>query len=134
MPVDYVSKAIVYLSTQEKSLDQAFHLFNNQVLHTDNLLRVIHSYGYQVKQVPYQDWQSQLINIVGDLPEHPLYPLIPLFSVKTSHGKSEQTGTLQFDSQNVIAGLANSSIICPDIDDKLLATYISYLANQEFIN
>ncbi|WP_071189201.1 non-ribosomal peptide synthetase [Trichormus sp. NMC-1] len=134
MPVDYVSKAIVYLSTQEKSLDKAFHLFNNQVLHTDNLLRVIHSYGYQVKQVPYQDWRSQLINTVGDLPKHPLYPLIPLFSAKTSPGKSEQSGTLQFDSQNVITGLADSSIICPDIDDKLLATYISYLANQGFIN
>ncbi|MTJ48116.1 non-ribosomal peptide synthetase [Dolichospermum sp. UHCC 0259] len=134
MPVDYVSKAIVYLSTQEKSLDKAFHLFNNQVVHTDNLLRVIHSSGYQVKQVPYQDWRSQLINTVGDLPEHPLYPLVPFFSAKTSYGKSEQSGTLQFDSQNVITGLADSSIICPDIDDKLLATYISYLANQGFIN
>ncbi|MTJ53551.1 amino acid adenylation domain-containing protein [Anabaena sp. UHCC 0253] len=134
MPVDYVSKAIVYLSTQEKSLDKAFHLFNNQVVHTDNLLRVIHSYGYQVKQVPYQDWRSQLINVVGDLPEHPLYPLIPLFSAKTSQGKSEKSDTLQFDSQNVITGLADSSIICPDIDDQLLNTYISYLAKQGFIH
>ncbi len=133
MPVDYVSKAIVYLSTQDKSLNQNFHLVNTQVLHTDDLLKVIHSYGYQVQQVSYQNWQSQLINIVGDLPEHPLYPLLPLFAAKTSQGEFEQTGTLQLDSQNVITGLADSSIICPNIDNRLLATYISYLAQQGFI-
>ncbi len=133
MPVDYVSKAIVYLSTQDKSLNQNFHLVNTQVLHTDDLLRVIHSYGYQVQQVSYQNWQSQLINIVGDLPEHPLYPLLPLFAAKNFQGEFEQTGTLQLDSQNVITGLADSSIICPNIDNRLLATYISYLAQQGFI-
>lgn len=134
MPVDYISKAIVYLSQQEKSLEQVFHLINSQLLHTDALLKVIRACGYQIQQVSYQDWQSKLIDVVGDLPEHPLYPLVPFFSSKTNQNQSSKLCTLQFDCRNVISGLAGSSINCPDIDENLLKTYISYLAKNGFID
>jgi amino acid adenylation domain-containing protein/thioester reductase-like protein len=135
MPVDYVSQAIIHLSKQEKSLGQAFNLVNNQLLHTNTLLQVIQSFGYQMQQISYADWQLKLINIAGTSPEHPLYPLVPFFSEDISQQeKPVKSGGLEFDCQNAIAGLSNSQIICPDIDEKLLSTYISYLGKQGFLD
>jgi amino acid adenylation domain-containing protein/thioester reductase-like protein len=135
MPVDYVSQAIIHLSKQKKSLGKAFHLVNHQLLHTNTLLEVIQSCGYQIQQLSYEDWRSQLINIAGAAPEHPLYPLVPFFSEDTSQQKkSVKSGSLKLDCQNAIAGLSNSQIICPDIDEKLLSTHISYLGKQGFFN
>ena len=134
MPVDYVSQAIIHLSKQEKSLGEAFHLVNNQLLHTNTLLKVIQSFGYQIQQLPYADWRYKLINIAGASPEHPLYPLIPFFSADNLGKQPVKTGSLKFDCQNAIAGLSNSTIICPNVDEKLLSTYISYLGKQGFLD
>jgi amino acid adenylation domain-containing protein/thioester reductase-like protein len=135
MPVDYVSQAIIHLSKQQKALGKAFHLVNNQLLHTNTLLEVIQSFGYPIQQLSYENWRSQLINISGASPEHPLYPLVPFFSEDTSQQKKPvKSGSLKIDCQNAIAGLSNSQIICPDINEKLLSTYISYLGKQGFLN
>ncbi|QFS50801.1 non-ribosomal peptide synthetase [Nostoc sphaeroides] len=134
MPVDYVSQAIIHLSKQQKYSGQAFHLVNNQLLHTNTLLQVIQSFGYQTQQLSYEDWQLKLINIAGASPEHPLYPLVPFFSEEDSDKQPVKTGSLKIDCQNAIAELSNSQIICPDIDEKLLFTYISYLAKQGFLD
>ena len=134
MPVDYVSQAIIHLSKQEEFLGKAFHLVNTQLLHTNTLLQVIQSFGYQIQQLSYEDWRLKLINIAGASSEHPLYPLVPFFSEDTSNKQAVKSGILKFDCQNAIAGLSNSQIICPDIDEKLLSTYISYLAKQGFLD
>lgn len=134
MPVDYVSQAIIHLSKQQKYSGQAFHLVNDQLLHTNTLLQVIQSFGYQTQQLSYEDWQLKLINIAGASPEHPLYPLVPFFSEEDSDKQPVKKGSLKIDCQNAIAELSNSQIICPCIDEKLLFTYISYLAKQGFLD
>ncbi|MBW4609137.1 MAG: amino acid adenylation domain-containing protein [Hassallia sp. WJT32-NPBG1] len=134
MPVDYVSQGIIHLSKEEKYLGKVFHLVNNQLLHTNILLKVIQSFGYQIQQLPYEKWRLKLINIAGASDEHPLYSLVPFFSENTSHKQPVKTGNFKFDCQNAIAALSNSQIICPDIDEKLLSTYISYLAKQGFLD
>ncbi len=133
IPVDYVSQAIIHLSKQEESLGKAFHLVNNQLLHTQTLLEVIQSFGYQIQQLSYEDWRSKLINIAGASPEHPLYPLVPFFSGDTSDKQAVKTGRIEFDCQNAIAALSNSQIICPNIDEQLISTYISYLKHHNFL-
>ncbi|BAY41871.1 nonribosomal protein synthetase (plasmid) [Nostoc sp. NIES-2111] len=133
MPVDYVSQAIIHLSKQEKYLGKAFHLVNNQLLHTHTLLEVIQSFGYQIQQISYEDWRLKLINIAGASPEHPLYPLVPFFSEDTSDQQAVKTGRIKFDSQNAIAGLSNSQITYPNIDEQLISTYISYLKYHNFL-
>ncbi|HEY9801061.1 MAG TPA: amino acid adenylation domain-containing protein [Leptolyngbyaceae cyanobacterium] len=133
MPIDYVSQAIIHLSKQERYLGKAFHLVNSQLLHTNTLLEVIQSFGYQIQQLSYEEWRSKLINIAGASPEHPLYPLVPFFSEDNSDKQAVKTGRIKFDCQNAIAGLSNSQIICPNIDEQLISTYISYLKNHNFL-
>jgi amino acid adenylation domain-containing protein/thioester reductase-like protein len=126
-PVDYVSKAVVHLSRQEKSIGKAFHFVNSQPFHSIKLIKLLRSLGYPLQQISNDQWQADLLNIAEHYPEHPLYPLVPLLSEQ-----NHNSAALKFDCQNTLDGLANTSIICPPIDDSLLNTYLSYLMQKDF--
>jgi len=131
MPIDYISPAIIHLSTQ--LIGKTFHLVNSQLLHSEMLLKVIRSFGYTISQIPYDKWRSQLIDIANTSPQHPLYPLLPFFPAKNLHQTPSKTA-VQFDTQNTTTGLANTSIICPPINENLLTTYIAHLVTNKFID
>ncbi|MEA5505986.1 amino acid adenylation domain-containing protein [Halotia wernerae UHCC 0503] len=127
-PVDYVSKAVVHLSRQEKSIGKAFHFVNCQPFHSIKLIKLLRSLGYPLQQISNDQWQANLINIAEHYPEHPLYPLVPLLSEQNNN-----SAVLKFDFQNTLDGLANTSIVCPPIDDDLLNTYLSYIMQKGFL-
>ncbi|MEG4011368.1 MULTISPECIES: non-ribosomal peptide synthetase family protein [unclassified Microcoleus] len=128
-PVDYVSRAIVHLSSQKELLGKTFHLVNSQSFQMSELLGWICSMGYQIKRVSSETWQAEIINRAGNSPDHALYPLVGLFSEKVSEAEMAKSATLQFDCQNALKGLSGTDIICPQADASLFRTYFSYLAN-----
>jgi amino acid adenylation domain-containing protein/thioester reductase-like protein len=136
-PVDYVSKAIVYLSRQKQSLGKAFHIVNPQPLMLSEMVNYIRSLGYPIEQVPYEKWRSQLINTV-DASENALYPLLSIFSeqvsARDSNTKSKDSAVQQFDCQNTLTGLTETSIVCPQANAELFSTYFSYLIQTGFLN
>ncbi|MEG4530221.1 amino acid adenylation domain-containing protein [Microcoleus sp. D2_18a_D3] len=132
-PVDYVSRAIVHLSRQKELLGKTFHLVNPQSFQMSELLGWICSMGYPIKRVSSEAWQAEIINRAGYSPENALYPLVGLFSEKVSEAEMPQSGTLHFDCQNTLDGLATTDITCPQADANLFRTYFSYLADCGFI-
>ena len=137
-PVDYVSKAIVYLSRQQKSSGKAFHVLNQEHLNLKILFNIVRYFGYSLQQISEEQWQLELIKIAENFPNHPLYPLIPLFTVKKSNKaalipEASNFVALEFDCSNTQQGLIDTSIVCPKTDEKLLATYFSYLIRNKFI-
>ena len=141
-PVDYVSKAIVYLSKQNKSLEKIFHLSNPHPIRSFELFAWIRKFGYPLQPMSYNQWEAELLNASERSLNNPLYPLIPFFAGMEAEGdrkqeSSEQTfnlATLKFDFQNTIDGLTSTSIVCPPVDAKLLSTYFSYLIQSGFLN
>jgi amino acid adenylation domain-containing protein/thioester reductase-like protein len=134
IPVDYVSKAIVHLSKQEKSLGKAFHLTNPQLLHSNMLIDQFRLLGYAIEQISYEQWRAKLLDITKGSVEHPLYPLVPFFPSSNFEEKTSNSEILQFDCQNTLDGIAGTSIVCPPLDNQLLSTYFSYLKNQGFLD
>jgi thioester reductase-like protein len=138
-PVDYVSRAIVYLSQQKQSLGQAFHLNNPQPIHWNDFAGFIRDLGYPIKQVSYQDWQAQLDNNARN-PENPLYPLLPFFFKKwtsenlTAIELHQQAKSAKISCQETIKECARSDISCPPVDTELLNIYFSYFKNSIFLN
>ena len=130
LPVDYVSKAIVYLSLKETSWGKAFHLIHNQPVSSNLLFERIEQAGYKIARLNYEEWYTKLISIAKNSQEHILYPLISLFSANNSGEAQNKSFNLKFDCQNTLEGLAQSLITCPAIDEKLLDTYISCLINK----
>lgn len=132
-PVDYVSRAIVHLSRQKESSGKNFHLVNPHSFYLSELVAWIRSIGYPIERVRYETWQAEIVNRAGNSPDHALYPLVGLFSEKVSEAEMPQSGTLHFDCQNTLDGLATTNITCPQADANLFRTYFSYLVDRQLI-
>lgn len=133
-PVDYNSRAIVYLSQQKASLGKAFHLQNPHLLHWNELTEFICSLGYPVQRVSYETWQEQL----SHERENPLYPLLPFFRHQWSNGLTyielnEQGYRPLIGCEATLAALSGSGIICPPLDAQLLSNYFSYFVRSGFL-
>jgi len=138
-PVDYVSKAVVYLSRQKSSIGKAFHLQHPEPISLKNLVDWIRSFGYPVEMIPYEQWQAELINNVSSV-DNPLYTLRPFLLERWSDEQLTipdlylQARRPHISCQDTLNALAGSSIVCPTIDSQLLMTYTAYLIQTGFLN
>jgi thioester reductase-like protein len=138
-PVDYVSKAIVHLSRQEKSIGKAFHLQHPQPVPLKKLVDWMRSFGFPIQVVPYEQWQAQLTHNLTSQ-ENPLYTLRPFLLERWSQeGLTIPDLYVQarrpiISCQETLEALAGSSIICPPIDSQLFMIYSSFLIESGFLN
>lgn len=139
-PVDYVSKAIIYLSGQKEFVSQVFHICNPHPINVGELLKIIKSYGYSIDSVPFAQWQTELTKDSQKFAENALYPLMPFLTSGEFNIQNtmylEQTlnsSNLKFDCKNTITALSKASIICPSIDAQLVKTYFDYLNYSGFL-
>ena len=129
LPVDYISRAIVHLSQQSTSLGKTFHLIHPQPVSSDVLFTACHAAGYPIQRVSYDHWYTQLMEIAQGAKDHPLYPLVSLFSSRRNAGGSSSLDVLDtpFDCQNTLNGLADAAIRCPPLNKELFGMYLEAL-------
>jgi thioester reductase-like protein len=138
-PVDYVSKAIVYLSRKESSIGKAFHLQHPQPASLKGLVDWVRSFGFSIKMIPYEEWQAELINNVTSQ-ENPLYTLRPFLLERWSDEQITipdlylQARRPIISCTETLAALQGSGVSCPPIDSQLLMTYTSYLIQTGFLS
>ena len=133
LPVDYVAQAITYLTQKQANWGKAFHFIHPQPVSSDILFDRLNNAGYAIARISYQKWYDKLINIANNSQDHILYPLVSLFSANNSGEAQNKSFNLKFDCQNAIDGLIDSSIKCPEIDEKLIDTYIAYLREKNIL-
>jgi thioester reductase-like protein len=130
LPVDYVSRALVALSLKPDTIGKTFHFIHPEPISSEVLFEACEAANYPIRRVPYPAWYQQLIAIAQDDPEHPLYPLVPLFSSRRNSVKAD-TPAMPFDCQNTITALAATSIVCPPLNRSLFDTYLAALRQTE---
>ncbi|NRB05989.1 MAG: thioester reductase domain-containing protein [Richelia sp.] len=137
-PVDYVSKAIVYLSQQEDSIGKAFHLQHPQPEPLSHLVDWIGSVGFPVEKIPYEEWQARLINNLSSA-DNPLYTLRPFLLERWSDEQITipdlylQSRRPKISCEETLNALAGSGIVCPPLDSQLLMTYSAFLIQNGFL-
>ena len=128
LPVDYVSRAMVYLSLQPESMGKAFHLIHPQPASSDLLFEACQAAGYAVKRVPYELWFEKLMHIAKGDQGHALYPLVSLFSSRQGVPQQEQQDSssleVPFDTSQTFTGLADAPFELPPLNLHLFQTYL----------
>jgi thioester reductase-like protein len=131
---DYASRAIVHLSRQKASLGKVFHVVNPHPIQWNELVNLIRSFGYPLRQISDEQWRTELGNLAERSPDNALYPLLPTFSESKPHQTSSSESVIRhIDCQNTVAGLGGTSIVCPPVNRELLSTYFSYLIRSGFL-
>lgn len=125
-PVDFVARAIVYLARQPESLGKVFHLLNPDPIHWSDIFDLVMEAGYPVQKQAFHDWVGSM-ETHADPDTNPLYPLLPFFhlnfarrmlGISDTHFRALGTASTQ-------AALAQSGIICPPVDARLIDTFLT---------
>ncbi|NEO88371.1 MAG: amino acid adenylation domain-containing protein [Spirulina sp. SIO3F2] len=134
VPVDHFSQSTIYLSLQPESIGKNFNCINPNPPSMRRFVEVINECGYPVESVDHATWESLLSEHVETLDS--------IVHVLTSKAKAESwsyierssVGADQVSCQNVLDGLAETAIACPDVTAKMLSPYFQFFAEVGFLD
>ncbi|PCI24560.1 MAG: polyketide synthase [SAR324 cluster bacterium] len=123
LPVDYVCEAVIQLSLRKAPFGRAFNLLNPTPMPWKSFIKIFMSWGYELQEVNLDDWMCSLQEYSRKYPQDQFLKLLYFFMRKPSNllakkPKVETTQTLQ--------ELEALGVFCPEINEKLLSSYISY--------
>jgi thioester reductase-like protein len=127
-PVDYVSKAIIHLSRQQTLQSNTFHIVGSRHIPAGDLFRIINSLGYTIKLLPYSDWRKALFDDAKKSTANALFPLLTGFAAGTPWEMP------RFDCRHALEQLKGTQILCPDINETLVAAYLGYFKSTGFLD
>lgn len=133
--VDYVSKAIVFLSSRPDFLGRAFHLTSRQSIPLRTLIDWVRECGYPLQTVRADRWFYATSARIRYQPEHILYPLLPLFEDWQRDNSSPNGAVNRYDCINTTEALHEGNIDYPQPQEmkKLIRAALSYLVRSGFI-
>jgi thioester reductase-like protein len=124
VPVDYMSKALVYISRQADVGGQIFHLTSPQMTRFQDIVEWGAHISHSLNKVSYTEWRQALQTEATNA----MAPLIMLFPPTEPERIIAPIGC-----DNTLNALEGTGIVCPPIDQALLHTYEAYLFNSGFI-
>jgi thioester reductase-like protein len=130
-PVDYVSRAIVFISRRQASLGKLFNTLNPHPIHWADIFDLVAEAGYPTQKLPFNEW-VEAIEEHADPEKNPLYPLLPFFHINFAArmlGIADDSHYDALGTTTIREGLAGSGIECPPIDSHVMGTFL-----DEFVN
>ncbi|MBD2730156.1 SDR family oxidoreductase [Nostoc sp. FACHB-892] len=140
-PVDYAAKASLYLGLNPSAYGQTFHIVNPDQRHFYEFVNLIIDFGYKVKVISIDLYlklfQSNLILKEGKIYSSAFTSFILFLyflfgSDLPPHCVMVFSGT-KLDTSNAQKFLDKVGIICPNVDIKLISTYLNYCIKKGFI-
>jgi thioester reductase-like protein len=127
-PVDYVSRAIVYLSSRQESLGKVFHLLNPQPITWGGIMDSVAESGYPLRKLPFGAWVNAIEEhgVYGVSANNPLQPLLPFLHLDFAarmFGVSE-AAYHALGTEITRLSLEGSGIHCAPVDRALVQTYL----------
>ncbi|WP_326564306.1 amino acid adenylation domain-containing protein [Micromonospora peucetia] len=127
VPVDYVSQAIVALSTSTAAAGRNVTLASDQLLPFGTALEHLRAMGYPIATGSDQEWMKAIATMADNA-------AFPLLGVMSGDGQdSDQEGSTRFDATETGRLLGSTGIACPEIDEGLFGTYVRYFLDSGFL-
>lgn len=144
-PVDYVSAAIVHMAKRLPAdgtlpLPRVSHLVNPRGVSLDRFYEMVSDLGYPVRLVPADQWYSAMLAAARGSEEHALHRFLPMLSAEEGQGASDERGVApemhqpEFKCVQTQAMLDGSGVVCPELDEALLALYFEYFERTGFLH
>jgi thioester reductase-like protein len=138
VPVDFVSRSVVHLAGQRRSIGRAFHYVHPQPLPWRELFGFAASLGYSIRQLAMADWVRLAAEELDRSSGNALSPFRSLFAgapppAGGGAATSPLTASPRFDVVNTLAGLAGSAILVPPLDRAQLAVWFAHLIASGFL-
>lgn len=130
VPVDFVSDAIVHLSSRPDSFGKTFHLSTLKQSNFTEVFQMMSSMGAPIRKIPFAQWKTDYYNLAKQFPEESFHAFLPLIN----QVGTERLSLPHLDLSNTLAGLKDSSITVPMVDMELVETYVKYFAKAGLLS
>jgi thioester reductase-like protein len=122
VPVDYVSDAVIHISSQPDPFGKVYHLSAAEQTNYRDLLDYIKDQGYPLRTVSYDQWRRDLLELAVHNPENSWNVYLPLIAEVDA-----QVLTMpRFGQENTKAGLAGTSIQTAPLGPELMRAYFRH--------
>ena len=149
-PVDFVGRAIVWLSRRPESIGETFHMINPRPLAGPDFVDWLLRFGYPLERLAPERWRAALIESFDAGNENALAPFMPLYKAAAgaaaaaaaiavdNQAPARQSGALapQYGCRRTTAALeagGAGDVRCPPVDDELLGTYFRHFIETRFL-
>ncbi|HEY6323763.1 MAG TPA: thioester reductase domain-containing protein, partial [Thermoanaerobaculia bacterium] len=149
-PVDFVGRAIVWLSRRPESIGETFHMINPRPLAGPDFVDWLLRFGYPLERLPPERWRAALIESFDAGNENALAPFMPLYKAGAgaaaaaaaiavdNQAPARQSGALapQYGCRRTTAALeagGAGGVYRPPVDDELLGTYFRHFIESRFL-
>ncbi|MFB7091607.1 thioester reductase domain-containing protein, partial [Streptomyces sp. NPDC056296] len=123
LPVDYVSAAILAVSTRPEGAGGTYHLFNRSSLGLGDCVRYLRRLGYRLAEAEPEEWRAA---VRADR-DNALLPLLHAFEMMTSDTDAFYPA---LDTGETEAALTGTGITCPPLTEELFGRYVEFFVQQ----
>ena len=99
-----------------------------------DFVAAINDCGYNIQQVTYQQWQNLLTQNIRKVDGIVSVLTSKEDISKPSYIERSSVNAKQVSCENVLSGLRNSGIHCPEINAEFLQPYLAYYVQTGFLN
>jgi amino acid adenylation domain-containing protein/thioester reductase-like protein len=139
VPVDYVAQAICHLGERVPA-GGTYHLTpwcGEDDLELDALFDLVRAQGHALRELPYEEWVSELRGRVDRGERNALAPLLPLLTEKIFRGERTVLELYQhcadFDSSRAQELLRPAGIARPSYGEREFRAYLSFLIEEGYL-
>lgn len=127
-PVDYICKAIHFISTKPKWINSQFHVISPYPLPYSQIFQFLQKRGYHLEWTDETTWKKALLAQAAKTNDPNLQALAALFT------ETEDIKPIShhFASDHLQSALKKSHIQCPKMDKKLLTKYVDFYVRTHF--
>ncbi|WP_313896816.1 thioester reductase domain-containing protein [Streptomyces sp. GC420] len=123
LPVDYVSAAILGISTRPEGAGGTYHLFNRSSLGLADCVDYLRRLGYRLDEAERPQWEAA----VQSDRDNALLPLLHAFDMMTSDTDAFYP---VLDTSETEAALDGTGISCPPLTEELFVKYVEFFVQE----
>jgi len=127
VPVDFCAKAVAHIALGGGWHGTQFNLPAANTVYWEQLVEMMAVCGYPLQRVPYQTWYRTLAAAVERGEDNALAKFLPLFGEEIpSADVGYPNSAPHFRTDNLLAALDGSGVVCRRIDPAFLKVYLDY--------
>lgn len=117
-PVDFLSKSLVELFTDVRSLNKIYNFINDSLIHITSLVSALNTIGYNIQTIPYDEWFDKV---------NKSQEVKPLITVLKNRANDFFTVKNSYCKKNTDAFLKLFNETYPKTDEQKLKQYLDNL-------
>ena len=132
-PIDYIARAIVWLSLRQDSLGKTYHLTNPDIVNLNSFINFARSIGYAIDQIDFEPWLEAFLGTPDTKSQQGLSPYLNFYTIDQIMSlRLILNLPIRISDRATQVALETSGIACTPLDKRAMEAYFTYFVKTGF--